>query len=205
VDFLDRAEPTTAPDRRIDFNRGVALYRLRRVPEAVESWTRAGSGAHGIERATELAQQLRARPSDPTSWFDYWFGKGTTGARKAGGAVLILVLAAVLVPSLVAPAHVSWLGWLSDSTSWPRVLAPALVAIGLLILPSVNSLKVGPVAVEPREAGAHVEVPGPTVDAIIHDVMKSSSIAALPLPGAPAGTVTGEFAEVSLTVLPVAH
>lgn len=115
-------------DPRIEYTRGVALYRLGRTEAATSAWRRAASAKPPLVMPAEVRQLLQ-RDRPVTEWASYWFSAGP--GRWLLGALLLLSLGFVLATEFVAPGEV---GGLKTGQGW-QVIVPVVVLAVLILLP----------------------------------------------------------------------
>jgi tetratricopeptide (TPR) repeat protein len=139
----------------VAYNRGVALLRAGRRAEAVDELRRAARAEHPVAGADGIADRVSAAVVRAGSYVGYWF-TAAGPHRRAGGAVLVVLLVAAAGLAVADPAQVGWLRWASADAS--ARLVPLLALTALLLAPVVTRLKVGAVEVE-QPAPAAVELP----------------------------------------------
>lgn len=154
LEFLAAARDQAEPDPRIDYNLGVALYRLGQTEQARTRW----EAAKGVARAREYLDELDRRASRSGAWLDYWFGAGSSPARGViGGALLGLTAFAAMVPLLQHTGR-----------DWRVTGASILALLVLLILPTLRGLSVGPLKLEPAPSLPEARLGGESgMDALI--------------------------------------
>jgi tetratricopeptide (TPR) repeat protein len=142
--FFEELQARGLEDSLLEFNRGLALYRLNRKAEAIRAWERAAGGDPPIEQADELLKAITPE-GRPGAWFDYWFGHGGGWGRRVLGvglvAALVVTLALPILEKDLVPGLVS-------GSDWQRALVPAIGLILLLVLPALSRITAGPVALE---------------------------------------------------------
>ena len=148
LDFLTKAKSEAEADPRIDFNRGVALYRLKKRGEARQAWKAAAD--NGLQRAAEYLQELEKRGAQSGVWIDFWFSGNSGWYRRLFGILLIFMLSLVSMLPIIKKDSLASVPWLNTGQEWTVIATPLLVLGILLALPSLSSLSVGPVKLEPK-------------------------------------------------------
>jgi tetratricopeptide (TPR) repeat protein len=197
--------------RLLHLNRAVALIRLARYDEAAHALVRADR-SEDAEQLRQHAEQRRALDARRDSWLGFWFGVAVPLQRRCLGALLVAAAALALVPILVDPEKVGWLGWVATGNIRP--LVPLAIIAVLFLLPVVIRIKVGEVEVdvEPPEPAAPTatEVKAVGWDAVERKVQsistpqlmgKSSDVLPPPkpatAPAASSSTVAGQYPTTS--------
>ncbi len=134
-----------------------ALDRLGRRPDAISVLRRASGNpqlSSAMRRVLAQADDVGLRHD---SWLGFWFGRGTSGARRVIGAALVIVAVIGALALAINPARVGWLSWRASGAD--AALLVGIVAV-LFLIPLATSLKV---------AGVEIEVPAapePVLDPI---------------------------------------
>jgi hypothetical protein len=66
------------------------------------------------------------------------------------------------------------LSWLGGRRDWTTALAPALLVVVLLVLPTVTRLTFGPLSVEPVSSAPEVGSPPPKIEAAALEVTREA-------------------------------
>lgn len=141
---LIEAEERLGPHALIEFNRGVAHYRLGKESLATAAWRRA----HRLDPNLNVAEVLVSSYSSESrlgGWVEHWFGSGATRNRKVGGAALVAGLLFFLLDPVLEPDLIP--GFVTGRLTI-EAYVPALVLALLLLLPTIRGLAVGGVSVD---------------------------------------------------------
>jgi len=172
--FLERARHEAEPDPRLEFNRGLALARLRRYRAAVDAFR----AAKDVVGAADQIEALEVRRARGRSWLDFWFGPETSRSYRAVGGVLLGLVAALMSVMLLNPEQIAVLAWLNTTDAW-KILG-ALVVI--LLLPSVGRLKWGEVEIQssPVETSPEIHLspsePRTAMELLLQSSSRTSSL-----------------------------
>jgi tetratricopeptide (TPR) repeat protein len=134
-----------------------ALDRLGRRAEAISVLRRASGNPQLSSAMRRVLAQADGVGVRHDSWLGFWFGPGTSGARKVIGAALVIVAVIGGLALAINPDRVGWLSWRASGAE--AALSVGIVAV-LFLIPLATSLKV---------AGVEIEVPAapePVLDPI---------------------------------------
>jgi hypothetical protein len=157
----------------LELNHAVALTRLERYVDAASILRR-------IDRADLAEAMLRAHEERQT-WLGFWFGRGTTTARRVVGVLLLVAVLISLLPVVIDAREAPWLGWAAQGNVRP--LVPLVVFALLFVLPIVNRINVAGIEIEQPAAAApsEVELTAVSWDAVtrkVASVARSTSVVA---------------------------
>lgn len=141
---LRAAEDRIGADGIIEFNRGVAYYRLGKEALAAEAWRRARDLDPDLG-ATDFLINSVSTNANAGSWAEYWFGKPVGRWRKIGGSFLILLLVASLALPFLKPHLLP--GLVTGRLSLQAFLPSVILGL-LLVLPTIRGLAVGGVSLD---------------------------------------------------------
>ena len=158
LEELRQAEELLGSDALIEYNRGVAHYKLGREDMALDAWQRAQRLDPEFAAAEVLVEAHSGRVQ-AGSWADHWFAFTASRWRKFGGLVLIALLlffaaAPFLEPNLIPGFETGRLSL--------EAFIPAIIFALLITLPAIRGLAVGGVSVEVDPIGGTQKTP--TVD-----------------------------------------
>jgi len=152
------AEARLGPNALFEFNRGVALYKLGRHHSAHEAWRKARQLDPELGVADVLLGGM-GQGAEPGSWTDHWFGVGSSGWRRFGGAALLLSLCFFLVSPFL---EADLIPGIKTGTLSLEAFIPAILLALLLALPAIRGVAVGGVSVDVSPIGAPDQ--GPVID-----------------------------------------
>ena len=132
LSFIDGLPQNLREDPTLMFNRALALDSLGRRREAIKSLVCASNS--GLVQAQTELNRLDT-PGGLGRWTSYWSGVQANNARRAVGVMLLIIAAA----GLLAPLY-QWL--LSSKLDWYLLMIPSVVALVLLLLPSMKSISI---------------------------------------------------------------
>ena len=138
--FLDKARHEAESDPKLDFNRGIALTRLRRYREAIGAFR----AAKDVAGAADQIEALEARRSRGRSWLDVWFGPDTSLPSRIGGGAILAFIALLMGLMLLNPKEIAGFAWVNTGDAWKAVGVLVLI----LLLPSASRLKWGEVEIQ---------------------------------------------------------
>ena len=150
LEELREAEERLGSDALIEYNRGVAHYKLGREDVALDAWRRAQRLDPEFAAAEVLVEALSGKVR-AGSWADHWFAPSASRWRRFVGVILIalLLLFAVvpfLEPSLIPGLETGRLNF--------EAFIPAIIFALLIALPAIRGLAVGGVSVEVDPIGS---------------------------------------------------
>jgi tetratricopeptide (TPR) repeat protein len=166
--FLAEAKRRGYAGAQVEFNRGVALYRLKRLPEAREAWKAAAQA--GSEEARTCLRELARRAPGAAELLDYWFGEDRTRFRRSAG---VLLVAMAFLGGVLPVLKVTSVPWIQPTAPWPVITFPAMLALGLLLLPVLSSIKLGPVELKLAPVEPPVPLPHASIEAVIDQALSS--------------------------------
>jgi tetratricopeptide (TPR) repeat protein len=141
---LSEAEDRTGPDSVIEFNRGVAFYRLGKESLARDAWTKARKISPELGAVDLLISSVTSEALSG-SWSNHWFGKGADRGRKAAGLLLLVLLLISLALPFLEPGLIPGLETGKQSL---EAFLPSLVLALLILFPAIRGLAVGGVSVD---------------------------------------------------------
>jgi tetratricopeptide (TPR) repeat protein len=141
---LDEAEARVGSHGLIEYNRGVAHYKLGNQALARGAWERARNLNPELG-ATDVLLRAVQREKGQANWSDYWLGEGVGGLRKLAGAVLLLALVVSLTIPFLRPHLIS--GVVTGRLNVQAFLPAAFLGL-LIVWPAIRGLKVGPVSLD---------------------------------------------------------
>jgi tetratricopeptide (TPR) repeat protein len=176
LQFLQTAKAKGASDPEIDFNIGVALYRLDKPAEARPAWQSAGEA--GLEKAQKVLRDFDKLTPRTGGLPDHWFGEAVSWRRRAFATVLLLIgFVCAALPLLKQNA----IPWLNTGQPWTTTGLPVIVVLAILALPSMTGLKAGPVELKLSPAESQLPLPRTTLDALIERaIVAPTTLAAVP-------------------------
>jgi tetratricopeptide (TPR) repeat protein len=160
--FLQQAKAKGASDPEINFNIGVALYRLDKPAEARPAWQSAADA--GLEKAQKVLRDFDKLTPRAGALLDQWFGEAVPWRRKAAGTVLLMIgFVCAALPLLKQ----NTIPWLNTGQPWTTTGLPVVVVLAILALPALTGLKAGPVELKLSPAETQLPLPRTTLDNLI--------------------------------------
>ncbi len=181
--FLDKAEQQTKFDGRLHYNRGVALYGLKKRRAAAAAFRKAAE--LGVPNAAGHAAELEGAGTKTGSWLEFWFGRAPWIHRLVGGTLVLLLLLSV-TPAVLSEQALNTLWWLRTSNDWKLVVIPVVLFATLLALPNLKRVSVGDLELEVSQPEPHAERPdlASTLKAFMEASPTTGAISAMQKPGA---------------------
>jgi hypothetical protein len=112
---------------------------------------------------------------------DYWFGEDRTKFRRSAGALLV---AMAFLAGVLPVLKVGSVPWINPAAPWAVVAFPAMLALGLLFLPVLSSIKLGPVELKLAPVEPPIPLPHASIETVIDQALSSRG-ALTPSPLAP--------------------
>jgi tetratricopeptide (TPR) repeat protein len=158
LEELREVEERLGPNALIEYNRGVAHYKLGREEQALDAWQRAQRLDPEFAAAEVLVEAHSGRVQ-AGSWADHWFSGTASRWRKIGGLVLTVLLLVFVLAPFLEPGLIP--GFETGRLSF-EAFVPAVIFALLITLPAIRGLAVGGVSVEVDPIGSSQKTP--TVD-----------------------------------------
>jgi hypothetical protein len=146
----------------VSFNYGLALCRLgdqmplavRSLKEAIKTWEKARRPPAALLDARALLDSAKSAATSRGAWTDYWFGGSVPLFRRCLGLLLFFALAFVL--SLVV-VEKDLIRGIETPLKWNVAAVLAGMLFALLVLPTVDRLKVGTSGIDVASAAPATE------------------------------------------------
>ncbi len=160
--FLQEARARTRADERLDFNLGIAHYRLKQKDKAREAWQRASKA--GLQTADAALEELSPLRQTAAGWLDYWFGEGRGVGRKFTGGALLVMLGFTLIAPLINPGAIPLLNTGKD---WSVTVSTVVVLTVLLLFHAIGKFSVGKDSLEVLPAQPAAGSGGTGMDSVL--------------------------------------